>query len=179
MVNLYRSFKTLGMTIVFIRHSDDEGHHCSRLHDCELNPNGENLAMRVGRQIIDEYGIPDIVYCSPFRRTIQTMENMLYGVDMDDIDVRVDPMLMRYFARNEKRRPDIAPQTRGCEKYINESYNGFKRRVDRFIRKIERYERSKKLVFVVTHTLVYIRIGRLYHASLPRYIPFMSHIVVE
>ena len=177
MILLWVSKAPLQM-IIYVRHSDDEGGNCSRAHDCKLTRNGLRLASRVGTELIEKYGIPNIIFVSPFRRTIQTTQSMLKTVDSSIIDIRQDIRIGRYFSSREQRHPDIAPQTDVTGLPIEESYTAFKRRVRRFARSIQEYEDANVVVWVVTHALVYKRIGEYYDKNLPGHIPFMHNFRV-
>lgn len=161
---------------IFIRHSDDESDGCSQDHDCQLARYGKHLATKVGKKLIRKYGVPNVIYVSPFRRTLQTMEYMLYDVDRTDIKIIEDVRISRYFSSSDKRNPKLDKQTKKKNVPIYESYSEFKSRVDDFI---EDLNDDDKLVWVITHVVVYKRLCRYFDKHINGHVPFMHHTKFE
>lgn len=165
--------------IIYIRHSDDEGGDCSKLQDCQLNDEGRKLAIRTGYKLIKKHGLPNIIYYSPFRRTLQTMDNMLWKKDRSGIKIYKEPKLARYFSSNEKKNPDVDPKTLKSDIDIYETYDEFKARINEFSESIEYLAESDNLVWCITHTTVYKRLSKIYNVRLPKHIPFCHHFVLD
>lgn len=159
------------MVLIFVRHSDDESVDCSQIHDCQLVKNGWRLARNVGKKLIDKYGIPDIIYVSPFRRTIQTMEGMLNGRSTEIIE---DKRLCRYFNGSSKYSPKVDPKTMKKNIPIKESFDEFEKRVKNFSRFISTSS-PDKVIWIITHVLVYKRLIKTSRG----HIPFMDYRVIE
>jgi len=63
------------MTIIYIRHGKDrKGSH---KHDEKLTKEGKKEVEIFTEKLVREYGIPDIIYYSPFHRTRHTAKYML------------------------------------------------------------------------------------------------------
>ena len=161
------------MVLIIIRHGDDENGRCSKKNDCSLVKDGIRLASRVGKELITKYGVPDKIYVSPFKRTLQTLDAMVR--DTDDIEVIEDKGLCRYFTEREKRDPKIHKETMRKNIPIDESYTQFRNRVSRCISFITENTGKDEVVWVITHTLVYKRFGRHFGVDLPSRIPFMHN----
>ncbi|AJF98288.1 histidine phosphatase motif-containing protein [Pandoravirus inopinatum] len=102
--------------LLYIRHGDD--HHDARRearypkHDHPLNREGKARAARMARNLVERYGAPTAVYCSPFKRARQTADIMMDALDDGDrARVTIDPGLSRYFSRREQRRPSVGSDT--------------------------------------------------------------------
>jgi broad specificity phosphatase PhoE len=165
--------------IIYIRHSDDEGGDCSKLQDCQLNQEGRKLAIRTGYKLIKKHGLPNIIYCSPFRRTLQTMENMLRNKDRSGIKIYKETRLSRYFSSSEKLRPNIDPNTMKADIDIHESFEEFKIRIDKFSDSIESLTENNDVIWCITHTTVYKRLSKKYDIKLPKYIPFCHYFILD
>lgn len=168
--------------IIIIRHSDDESDGCSQEHDCQLAKNGRFLAYKVGKKLIDEHGLPDQIYVSPFRRTIQTMKYMLYKTNTQNIEIIEDKRLSRYFTSKEKRNPIIDRTTRNKDIPIYESFNEFKERIADFNFDIidnaaDATDGNDKIIWIITHVVVYKRLYQYITngKELKGHIPFMDH----
>lgn len=165
--------------IIYVRHSDDEGGDCSKKLDCNLVEDGARLASKVGKKLIKKYGVPDVVYFSPFRRTKGTMKNMLRGINLENTVLIEEPRLSRYFVSGEKSNPDIDISTYMSNIPIEENRKEFSLRIEKFASSLKRNPNNKKIViWCITHTTVYKKLGRIYNVDIPHMIPFMSYFVV-
>lgn len=159
--------------IIFIRHSNDEGDDPTFIHDPNLTREGKELAKRKGRRIIEKYGQPEEVFCSPFRRTRQTLKYMLRGSAKPKITY--DGRLSRYFSSNEKRNPDVSGETiERCKVPIYETPRDFSNRVREIILDLEKINHEKKVYWCITHALVYKKIAEHYNVKTSKKISFMA-----
>lgn len=165
--------------LIYIRHSIDEITNSHHQHDNKLTDDGIELAMKEGSKLIDKYGIPDIIYCSPFRRTIQTMNSMLNNKKPDQTKIIYDKRAGRFFNSIERYDPRVSRKTYRFNILTDEDYPEFIRRVSKFRRKLHSYSESKKIVWCITHAMVFKEIGNYYQISLPKRIPFMEYFQVE
>lgn len=170
--------------LIYIRHSDDEYSNPTYKHDNNITNRGVRLAQKTGKKLIEKYGLPYKIYCSPFRRTRQTLENMLSSLSPElraQIQISFDNRLCRYFSSSEKRRPKIDPKTKSHQVPITETWEDFKERIDEHIMKMRRhkYKYREEVVWVITHALVYKRVARHHQKELPDYIPFMHYFYLR
>lgn len=166
--------------LIYIRHSDDQTSDTTHEHDPKLNQEGKNRAAKEGRSLIKEFGIPTIIYCSPYRRTRETVKYMLRNVSRRDkagIRIVFNSRLARYFAKVERRNVNICDSTRDSDIPIYESRKEFIERVEKLAKRMEHYIDSDEIVWCITHTTVYKRLGRIYDIPLPSYIPHMDNFV--
>lgn len=132
--------------LIYIRHGDDDHSSGQRsrypTHDPPLTPNGEARAARMAESMMLRYGVPSLIYCSPFHRARQTADIMVKIIGTraaesrrssrrhDDADrstesdddtsphaagkatIVIDPGLSRFFSRREQRNPGIGTDTR-------------------------------------------------------------------
>lgn len=165
------------MTLIVIRHANDEGHKPKHRHDQEITNSGRREARRKAVKLIEKYGNPDIIYCSPMIRTKQTLIEMLKYVKGTP-QILVDNRLSRYFSSREQKDPSVFTVTSKGKIPIYESYDRFKDRCDSFLNSMRRrkYIRDKEhVVWVITHTLVIKRILRKRRMSHSSYMSFLQH----
>lgn len=164
------------MGVTYVRHSADMAvEDSTHVHDARLTRPGKELATKKGKKLIRRYGLPKIVFCSPFRRTKETLEAMLKDVsrtERNKIQIIFDPDLSRYFTREEKRHASVDDETNEAKIPIYETLLEFGQRVQRVVKNMEKYLSSPENIWVVTHTTVYKRLSRAYNVTLPDYIPF-------
>lgn len=166
--------------IIYIRHSQEDTDP-TYLDDPLLTEKGQRLAYKRGIRLIEKYGIPDIVYCSPFRRTKETMKYMLKDIDSreNDIDIKIRGSLSRYFKTRDKKYADVCDKTLNKNIPIYEDRREFYFRVEHVYDKMEKYRHSNKIIWCITHTSLYKEIADMYDISLPKHIPYMHYIKIK
>lgn len=168
------------MVIILIRHADDEGRNQKHRHDQEITPEGRKYARHKSRKLINHYGAPDIVYCTPMMRGKQTLYEMLRVTNRKP-QIIIDNRVSRYFSSREKEDASIFTVTNKNNIPIKETRSMFKVRCDGFIKELisKGLHKSKKIIWVVTHTLVIKRITRKLHMRIHFNIDFLQHYRIK
>lgn len=162
--------------LIYVRHSDDEVDEATYRHDPKLTDDGQDLARAKGKKILERYGIPSVVFCSPFRRTKETLAHMLSNLSKtqrETIKIVYDSNQSRFFSSKDKKRPDIARGTKAAKVPIYEDYDEFTERVHSAATALEKHITEEPVVWVITHTTVYKIVSKRYKVSIPKRIPFM------
>lgn len=166
-------------TIIYVRHGEDT--RSKHRYDEKLTREGKEGARELARQLIDKYGIPDAIYCSPFYRTRQTRRQMLKVVD-EYTDKKIknvtDPRLSRYFTRSQERNPDIRGDTRKKKAPIYESWDDFKRRVKKQLRDMENKDKYD-VIWCIGHTLIIKHVARYKGIDRPDHIKYLDTVIIE
>ncbi len=170
--------------LIFIRHSEDED---NRYHpyDGSITAKGRQLARKKARKLISRYGFPKKIYCSPFRRTRQTLQAMISDLEQEQRNnlnrrTKFDIRLSRYFTSEEKVKPRLARSTDKLGDIpVYETSEEMDRRINQFLHKSRRYQNRAKVVWVITHAIPYKRAACFHDKEIPEHIPFMHHIVVQ
>lgn len=172
--------------IIYMRHSHDEYDDATHRHDHQITDLGKEKAIKVGKKLIDKYGVPNIIYCSPFKRTKQTMKYMLKNCDnKDNIEVIFDTNLSRFFSKKEQDDPSIFKDTGNVP--TKETSKDFNERVDTHIENVKKMVQNvgpgnpgskPKIIWCITHTLILKRVARYYEISLPRRLNFMENFTI-
>jgi broad specificity phosphatase PhoE len=166
------------MTILWVRHADDEYHDITYIHDGKAVGVDLEASKKLYKKMIHVYGEPKHIFCSPFRRTQMTADQMGISKEKITYDIR----LSRYFSSREKSHPEVSNDTLSLikkEKYdmiVNESYSQFVERVRDFRHHIERYRERGQLILCITHTLVIREIALRYKIKFPDHVPFLFTI---
>lgn len=149
------------MVLIYIRH----GHDYTRSHDHDerLSDIGKKESYKIALELIQEHGIPDIIYHSPYYRARQTAKLMVKAIKKTNnikVERDLDPRLGRYFTRKQKKNPDIKRSTGKKGAIIHEDWSEFKERVGEQL--IDHTKRSKKQnIWCITHNLVIRRVCKL------------------
>lgn len=164
------------MVTIIIRHADDNEDTPTHRHDQEITDRGKRKAKEKALRLIDRYGQPDIIYCSPMMRTRQTLAEMLKYVKSKPI-IYFDNRISRYFSSREQKEPSVFTVTNQRNIPIYETYDKFKHRCDKFLREIKDknyiYTR-RKVIWVISHTLVIKRITSKLHMRIHSYLNFLE-----
>ena len=168
--------------LVYIRHSEDTVEDPTHEHDPKLTKEGRSIAYEQGVQLLKKYGPPDIVYCSPFRRTRETLDYMFRDLSSRErarIKIIYDPRAARHFKHEEQDNPDVARITIKSNIPIYESRKSYRSRANRFALKLSQKAASGQEIWCITHTTVYKRLARIYEVKIPRIIPYMHYFVIH
>jgi broad specificity phosphatase PhoE len=164
------------MTIIYIRHADDiESTH---RHDARITKKGKQRAKKMAQKLLSKYGLPSFILCSPFKRARSTAGVMRQQLPKD-CPLYIDRNLSRYFCSREKCEPSLYATTGKYDTPIYESKSGFHRRIDKHLSMIQQkgWHRSHKIVWCITHALVYKYIALRSQVKIPSHIPFLDYFV--
>jgi broad specificity phosphatase PhoE len=170
------------MVLIYVRHSKDDDSDPTHRNDPHLTSEGKTLAYKRGRKLISKHGLPQIIYCSPFQRTRETLRYMLYHVDRDQlatIKIIYDTNLSRFFPNKEKVDASVAETTGKAALPIYETRSDFADRVATMADNMNHWINSDKIVWCITHTTVYKRLSKIYDIEIPKYIPYMHSFALE
>jgi len=149
------------MVLIYIRH----GHDYTRSHDHDerLSDRGKKESYKYALELVEKYGIPEVIYHSPYfraRQTAKLMVKSIYKRHNIKIKRELDPKLGRYFTSKQKRNPDIKRSTQRKGAIIYEDWDQFKNRVNEQM--IEHsLEGKEKNIWCITHNLVVRRMYKL------------------
>lgn len=172
--------------LIYIRHSKDR-YNDRHPYDGYITSGGKRIAKEKAQSLARRYGIPDVIFCSPFRRTRGTLKSMLkqlvkkYGrSSIDDIKIIYHPSLSRYFTSKERLNPLLAESTEAHGVPIGETKEELYDRVRTLSRKLDRkFSKSDEICWVITHTVPYKIINKYHGRELPKRIPFMHSTVIR
>ena len=167
----------MSQTIIYIRHGEDK--RGDYKYDEKLTSRGKRDAKKVAKELIDTYGIPDAIYCSPFYRTRQTRHQMLkvIGEHTDREIVKVtDHRLSRYFTDSEKKNPDIRSDTRKKKVPIYESWDDFKERVYEHVDEMENSDHE--VIWCIGHTLIIKHVAKYKNIKRSSHIEYLDKVVL-
>ena len=168
--------------LIYIRHGHDRS--SDYRHDQILTGRGKRAARARAEQLISDYGVPDIIYYSPFQRTRATQKQMLKAVEryktehgiIQPTQTVAEPRLGRYFNRRERAAPEVHPKTRKQGGLDHEDRQMFKNRVHEHFNE---HRGTDRIVWCITHSLVIIRVAKLTGSPYPRHIEYLDYLLVD
>lgn len=121
--------------ILFIRHGE-KLHDNNIDFDSDLTPNGKLDAEDKFYHLVQRYGIPDKIICSPYFRTRSTLIELLKH--LPDIPCYIDPNLGEFINKyKHKSNIQLTPETLSYNPIFPESLKQFRERCKNFIPNIE------------------------------------------
>ena len=169
------------MTLIYIRHGKDrKGSH---KHDEKLTKEGKKEVEKFTEKLVEEYGIPDIIYYSPFHRTRHTAKYMLKKIieireDDKTVELKLDVNLGRFFTRKQKKSPDVRESTYKKGIIIEERWEEFKDRVELQLN-ANLKNNGDKIVWNITHSLVILQIAKLKNIERDNYVNYLDTVVIN
>ena len=170
-------------TVIYIRHGPDE--HSGHKYDEQLTKEGKREAKELAFDLLERYGVPDVIYYSPFYRTRQTRKAMIssikkykksHGIDKN-VELIIDPRLGRYFSRSQQRNPDIKSITINKGAIIEETKHEFKERVRSQMEEVLNNEYAN--IWNITHTLVLLKVAKFQNISRDKYVRYLDTVILE
>ena len=174
------------MVLIFIRHGKDR--ESSHKHDEKLRKSGKKKAYKLAKKLIKEYGIPDIIYYSPYARTRQTLKSMFKAIKKYKKKYNLtgkpslinEPKLGRLFTGKERKNPDIRESTLSKGAIITESKEEFRNRIEFHLNEvITKMEQNNSKIWNITHSLVLVHIAKIRNIELPEHLDYLEKIVIE
>ena len=150
--------------ILVIRHAKDK--RGKYAHDERLTESAKEDIGLFTEKMVQEFGFPDLIYYSPFVRTIQTTKYILRKLkelqNDNCVKIKCEPKLGRFFTSYERQEPDISDSTRKRKAIINESKKEFHIRIRKHLRKVQHKSKNDNLnIWNITHTLVLLHVAEL------------------
>ena len=169
------------MTIIYIRHGKDrKGSH---KHDEKLTKEGKKEVEIFTEKLVREYGIPDIIYYSPFHRTRHTAKYMLRKIidiredDTKTVKLKLDVNLGRFFTKRQKKNPDVRDSTYKKGIIVEERWEDFKERVESQL-DANLKNNKDKLVWNITHSLVILQVAKLKNIQRDSHVEYLDTVVI-
>lgn len=148
--------------IIYIRHGNDTVINKDYPHDASLTEKGAKMARKTAKELLEEYGVPSIIYYSPMTRARETCQIFLEVIEKyqkkkgkkekKKIRTIVSPALSRYFTPSEQQDPKITEETAKYNPPIHETIQDLINRMVGF-HKEKLAKHSGELVWSISHGL--------------------------
>jgi broad specificity phosphatase PhoE len=160
-----------------MRHGKDK--RTKYRNDEKLTESGKLETREKTEQLIEDYGIPDIIYYSPFYRTREStkeMKKVLKDKYNVKVKTKVDFRLGRYFSPRERRNPDIHSSTYKNGALVDENKKEFQRRVKEQFEHVK--EKDKTVIWNITHSLVLLHVSHLSDISHDPHVEYLDTLII-
>jgi len=138
--------------VIFIRHGEDNGTCGKYSHDMDISENSKKDIASLTHKLVKKYGIPDVIYCSPFKRCRSTVKVMQEHFHTEtETQVIIDNRLSKYYTKKQQQNPNARPSTLKYNPPTSECYCQV---LDRSIDIYKELKNKSDNVWCISHGIV-------------------------
>jgi len=159
------------MVRIYIRHAEklySNGEGSVFKHDPGITEEGIEKTKLLTQFLVDKYGIPPFIVCSPYERTRRTAIVMgqtlqqIYGVQ---VTIKCDINLSEYLGNHRKSIIDITPDTAKFNPPHPERWCDFDRRIRLHNKIMSELDSYSGAIWFICHGVVLSHISKLNHTA--------------
>jgi broad specificity phosphatase PhoE len=163
---------------IYIRHADKEyanGDADINKHDPGITDNGVEKSKMVAKHLVEQWGQPNLIIVSPYRRTRETATIMNNTLETP-VRMYIDTNLSEYLGNHRNVPIDVTDSTLIHDPPHPETFRDMKIRVRYHHKKIVEYTRklSVGVVWVVTHGLIIKQIAGIIGIKMAKEFPTLT-----
>ena len=163
---------------IYIRHADKEyanGDANLYKHDPGITSDGVEKTRMVAKHLLEQWGPPDRIVLSPYRRTRETAA-IMNSVLPKKVSMHVDTDVSEYLGNHRSVPIDVTESTLVHDPPHPESFTDMKSRVKDHHIKITNYAKRKKkgIIWIVTHGLIIKQVAALVGVKMPKEFPTLT-----
>lgn len=153
------------MVRIYIRHAEKEyekGEGFSFKHDPPITQDGVVQSRKMARLLVEKFGPPCIIVCSPYRRTRETA-CVMASVLKEPVKIKCDINLSEYLGNHKDEAPDITPETKVFKLPPHpERWYQFKQRLQHHNDMVKDFDSSSMVVWFICHGVVISQMTKLF-----------------
>lgn len=165
---------------IYIRHADKEyvnGDANMYKHDPGITDIGVKKTIMVAQHLIEQWGLPDLIVSSPYRRTRETAEIMqrVTIAQGKKVNIYIDSDLSEYLGNHRTTPIDVTESTLVYDPPHPETFLEMKDRVRSHNDKISEFiQNSNGVIWIITHGLIIKQVGALIGIKMVRDLPTLT-----
>lgn len=173
------------MVMIYIRHGNDDDRNSTYRDDAKLTDKGMKKSKEKCKHLVEQYGIPKVIVCSPFIRARQTAIifkkyiKYKYGIS---VKVKIDITLGRFFSTSERANPDVRDETLKYKPLIEKSTAEMDKRLENHKNRViaRGYHKVEDKIWCISHGIIMARFMKLYGLvkKSDTHVDFLRHFVV-
>ena len=189
------------MAIVFIRHGHDETHG-DHVFDERLSAKGKDECRKAAKDLVRQYGPPNVIYYSPFQRCRATLREFLRVVTTykklpagHEVKSVVAPALGKYFTSEQRRAmkshsfrrtalrksTERVGEAQGGAVLVDKDKRKFIKRVKRHVKQCRRHVKDNPtaVIWNICHAVVLRRAGKICKVDVPDHVEYLQHVIIK
>lgn len=139
---------------IYIRHANKEyvnGDARMYKHDPGITKKGVEKTEMVAKHLVEQWGIPDKIFSSPYRRARETAQVMKRVLGIK-IPIFIDREISEYLGNHRNETIDVTESTLVHDPPHPETFNDMKKRVQSHHDKITK--KSHGVIWIITHGII-------------------------
>ena len=162
---------------IYIRHADKEyanGDATLYKHDPGITTDGLEKTRMVAKHLVNQWGPPDRIILSPYRRTRETAAIMSSVLDKK-VPMHIDTDIAEYLGNHRNVPIDVTESTLVHHPPHPESFTQMKARVKTHHERITTYGKKRKgVIWIITHGLIIKQLANLIGIKMPKEFPTLT-----
>ena len=171
------------MIKIYVRHAEKRymnGFSKKYKFDPPIMESSIDDILKLGERLIKEYGKPDVILCSPYKRTRETAYFLKSCIE-GPIDIYCDVTLSEYLGNHKECEMDVCPETLVHKPPHPEKFGEFCNRVRKHCNKISQLKCKSKnpVVWIITHGIVIKQVYYLHGIKKKQQINNLDGVVIS
>lgn len=171
-----------GFRRIYIRHADKEyanGDADMYKHDPGITESGVEKTKMVAKHLLDQWGLPELIVSSPYRRTRETAI-IMNSILENPVPIHIDTELSEYLGNHRNVPIDVTESTLVHEPPHPETFSEMKERVKKHHKRIKQYtqKRTDGIVWIITHGLIIKQIAALVGIKMAKEFPTLTSLSI-
>lgn len=165
---------------IYLRHSDKEYKNGDRGFDPPLTNKGRSKVIPLGIALLQRYGIPTTIICSPYlrcRETAELLHRAIFDKTKQRVGIRCDPSISEYLGNHPGQPFIVSDETRAYNPPQTETFYQMESRVHTHNDRMRDFDRDRRPVWIVTHGLIIDRLLAFMGFRRPPAIPPLCFVV--
>lgn len=163
---------------IYIRHADKEyanGDATLYKHDPGITTDSIEKIKMVAKHLVEQWGPPDRIVLSPYRRTRETAA-VMNSVLEKKVQMHVDTDVSEYLGNHRNVPIDVTESTLVHQPPHPETFSQMKSRVRTHHHRIMNYGKKKRkgVIWIVTHGLIMKQLAGMVGVKLPKEFPTLT-----
>ena len=169
---------------IYIRHGEKQygnGESESLRHDPDLTDEGKVVASKTGLRLVQMYGHPDYVICSPYLRTRSTATALISLLEVS-IPIYIDVKLSEYLGNHPNEPLDVTEETLSYTPPHPEKFYQLQQRVAAHQKINFHLDKSSEIVWYVSHGLIINTLYKCLPLKVPKKtnpIPYLGMLKIK
>ena len=168
---------------IYIRHAEKEycnGQSTAWTHDPSITAAGYSQTQKLAVHLIEQWGYPNYIICSPYRRTRETALALLEVIDNNGAtELKYDVRLSEYLGNRRNEKLDVTAETFNYDPPHPETFFQMDTRVRWHNDDMKAFDDEKTVVWFISHGFIINRIGNAMGYKLPKRLPYLSTVIFK
>ncbi len=165
---------------IYIRHAEKEycnGQSTAWAHDPSITATGYQQTQKLAIDLIEQWGYPKYIICSPYRRTRETAIALLEVIKNGGSELKYDVRLSEYLGNRRNEKLDVTVETLCYNPPHPETFFQMDTRVRWHNDDMKALDDENTVVWFISHGFIINRIGNAMGYKLPKRLPYLSTVI--